>query len=359
MTLLNSLNHKKLSFMNLDNTSSANQPLVNQFNATEIKDTFTSSNNSKKKSDDENKNLAIIASVVTIILLLGGLILALKHGNRLKAGNIKNVAKETPKPKISEPNKSEAEAIDLKATETKTPKQQVKTDGLDKKLSRLKQEDQQHRQEISETDQRLQLQDQALQQAKQKGELLQQRLKDAQQAAERSIQEGQQLLERFTQGQNTEIGKHEEVIPDHLNLFTLITKDDDAKKAILEAITPENKDIYKDVGHAIANDTKTFVLDTVPFPVVMGQMELWDANSYLREHKAETKTALEKFSHPDWFLNIPSISEKRNYIYTESEKIKSLLSKIIDVTFDGDVGITDNLWLRKEIRKKLLELKSV
>ena len=119
------------------------------------------------------------------------------------------------------------------------------------------------------------------------------------------------------------------------------------------------KDIYKDVGHAIANDTKTFVLDTVPFPVVMGQMELWDANSYLREHKAETKTALEKFSHPDWFLNIPSISEKRNYIYTESEKIKSLLSKIIDVTFDGDVGITDNLWLRKEIRKKLLELKSV
>lgn len=55
-------------------------------------------------------------------------------------------------------------------------------------------------------------------------------------------------------------------------------------------------------------------------------------------------------------MSIPSISENKNYIYTESEKIKDLLKKIITVNFAGGVGVTDKLWLRKEIRKKLLEM---
>ncbi len=114
--------------------------------------------------------------------------------------------------------------------------------------------------------------------------------------------------------------------------------------------------IYTDIGHAITSDTKTLNLETVPFPVVMGQLELWSANTFLDKHKVEAQAALEKFGHPDWFLSIPSISEKKNYMYTESKKVKELLSKIITISFDGDVGVTDKLWLRKEIRKKLLEL---
>lgn len=116
------------------------------------------------------------------------------------------------------------------------------------------------------------------------------------------------------------------------------------------------KDIYKDVEQAIKSDTKTLNLPTIDFPIVMGQMELWDASKFLAEHTQETKIALEKFGYSDWFLSLPSISEKKNYIYTESEKIKELLQKIIPITFDGNIGITDKLWLRKEIRKKLLEL---
>ncbi len=116
------------------------------------------------------------------------------------------------------------------------------------------------------------------------------------------------------------------------------------------------KDIFHNVGNAIANDTKTLHIEKVPFPVVMGQLELWDASSFIKGHKDELKAALQKFGHPDWFVSIPSISEKRNYMYTESEKIKELLKKIIKIDFDGDVGVTDKLWLRKEIRKKLLEM---
>ena len=68
------------------------------------------------------------------------------------------------------------------------------------------------------------------------------------------------------------------------------------------------------------------------------------------------KSAMETFGHPDWFLSAPSISEKKNYMYTESDKVKELLPKIMNITFNGNIGVTDNLWLRKEVRKKLLEM---
>ena len=91
------------------------------------------------------------------------------------------------------------------------------------------------------------------------------------------------------------------------------------------------KDIFKNVEQAIKSDTKTLNLPTVDFPVVMGQMELWNASKFLNQHTKETKTALEKFGYPDWFLSLPSISEKKNYIYTESEKVKkkNIISKKI------------------------------
>jgi len=116
------------------------------------------------------------------------------------------------------------------------------------------------------------------------------------------------------------------------------------------------KSVFDDVKKAILSDTKTLNIPKIDFPIIMGQMELWNASKFLTIHKDEVKTALETFGHPEWFLSLPSISEKKNYIYTESEKIKNLLQKIISVTFHGDIGVTDKLWLRKEIRKKLLEL---
>lgn len=114
--------------------------------------------------------------------------------------------------------------------------------------------------------------------------------------------------------------------------------------------------IFADVKKAILSDTKTLNIPAFGLPIEMGQMELWNAKDFLSKYTKETKSALETFGNPNWFLSLPSISEKKNYIYTESQKIKELLSKIITITFDGNVGVTDKLWLRKEIRQKLLEL---
>lgn len=117
------------------------------------------------------------------------------------------------------------------------------------------------------------------------------------------------------------------------------------------------ENIYNNISRAIETDTKVIDLPSVGFPITMGQLELWNANSFLADHAQEVKTTLERMGGKDWFLSIPSISENKNYIYTQNQKIKDLLLKTIPITFDGDIGMTNKLWMRKEIRKKLMELK--
>ena len=43
-------------------------------------------------------------------------------------------------------------------------------------------------------------------------------------------------------------------------------------------------------------------------------------------------------------------------MYTKYPEVKELLEKIIHAKFDGDIGTTDKLWLRKEIQKKLQDI---
>jgi len=71
--------------------------------------------------------------------------------------------------------------------------------------------------------------------------------------------------------------------------------------------------------------------------------------------KDTIEIALTSFGKPKWFLTSPSISEGKNYLFTKNPEIKKLLEKIIDAKFDGDIGTTDKLWLRKEILKKIQE----
>ncbi len=118
-----------------------------------------------------------------------------------------------------------------------------------------------------------------------------------------------------------------------------------------EYFNEQAKYIEENPEKAIKEDTK-IILDNIVF----GQVEIWDGSSFIKNNKENAKKALQSFGKEDWMLSVPSISEGVNYIYTESDKLKNLLQEIIDIKFEGYIGVTSKLWLRKEIREKIIKL---
>ena len=74
-----------------------------------------------------------------------------------------------------------------------------------------------------------------------------------------------------------------------------------------------------------------------------------NSKKIILKHLIEVEEALLSFGKSNWFLTAPSISEGKNYLFTKNPKMKRLLEKTINAKFNGDLGITDKLWLRKEI----------
>jgi uncharacterized HAD superfamily protein len=119
----------------------------------------------------------------------------------------------------------------------------------------------------------------------------------------------------------------------------------------------QRSSVQGDLEQTIKNDTKELKIPGLGYVIVMGQLELWEGKDFIATKQAEMARALESYSHEDWFMSVPSISEGKNYLYCKSERLKELLAKIIGASFAGNIGTTDKMWLRKEVRKKLLELR--
>lgn len=119
----------------------------------------------------------------------------------------------------------------------------------------------------------------------------------------------------------------------------------------------QEKDVYKDIRAAVINDTKVITDLNLKHPLVIGQLELWNGGDFLANNIRPMKQALENFGSKYWLMSIPSLKEKKNYIYTENLEVRELLSKVLGITFEGNRGVTEKLWLRKEILKELYSLK--
>jgi inorganic pyrophosphatase/exopolyphosphatase len=111
--------------------------------------------------------------------------------------------------------------------------------------------------------------------------------------------------------------------------------------------------VYEDPRNAIINDTKKVQFPKTDKAFIIGQIELWNSRYFVSSYKSQIEKELSKFDTPYWFMNSPSISEGKNYLYTKNGEVKNLLEKTIDAKFNGDVGTTKKLWLRKEILKML------
>lgn len=111
--------------------------------------------------------------------------------------------------------------------------------------------------------------------------------------------------------------------------------------------------VKRDVRQAIVNDTKVVTFPTFPSTVTVGQLELWDGSSFLKNNVETIEAALQSFGHEYWIMSIPSLSEKKNHFYTRNQELKALFSQGLSIAFDGDFATSPRLWLRKEIIKQL------
>lgn len=107
-------------------------------------------------------------------------------------------------------------------------------------------------------------------------------------------------------------------------------------------------EMFSNFECALASDTK--ILDN---GWVVMQLEMYDA-SYCIKNVDFYKT-LEKCTakYTDWLLTMPSISEGINYLASNSDVIKNALKNSFGVAWEGDVGKSNVLFLRKEILKTL------
>jgi hypothetical protein len=55
--------------------------------------------------------------------------------------------------------------------------------------------------------------------------------------------------------------------------------------------------------------------------------------------------------YENWFMNMPSIKHGQSYFIAKSEQIKNMLATGLGVKWNNDIGISDKLYLRKEIIK--------
>lgn len=101
-----------------------------------------------------------------------------------------------------------------------------------------------------------------------------------------------------------------------------------------------------DIKSAIKNDTKVLQNN-----LAIGQMELWNANTLLNNHNFKEILDFAMLDYENWFMNIPSIKDGKSYFITKSQHIKNMLSKYINIEWNDRIGISDKLYLRKEIIK--------
>jgi len=118
--------------------------------------------------------------------------------------------------------------------------------------------------------------------------------------------------------------------------------------------TELEKNVYANVAETLESDIKIFEIPNQNLRLVISQLELWNGNKFIEKYQKKIKDALEKYDNPFWLFILPSISEGKNYLFCQDQKIKDLMSGTIGAKFNGDIGTTNQLWLRKEIFKKLL-----
>lgn len=153
------------------------------------------------------------------------------------------------------------------------------------------------------------------------------------------------------------------IISNSLNFKASVTKEEDkvAYKSLMEYGTvstewPEvyfstvSSNIYSNPIRALQKDTKTFVIEGKT--VNIGQLEVWESSKLFKDGYKNIIDHIKKDKYKG-FVTIADISNGFNSIICIDPEFKDLLKRKLGFTFDGDMYITDLLYLRKELIKGL------
>lgn len=121
---------------------------------------------------------------------------------------------------------------------------------------------------------------------------------------------------------------------------------------VAEYFTEQEEHLYANLTTLVKADTK--VTDSPIGPLVIGQIELWNASRLVAEMQQDLLACMNSVARNGrWFINIVSISEGVNYIFTPDEKTKKLLQENLSLQFRDNVAKTGTLLMRKQIMNKL------
>ena len=156
------------------------------------------------------------------------------------------------------------------------------------------------------------------------------------------------------------------IISNTLNLQSILaTQRDIAALATLKPILKDNADwvaryfqsqdnsINDDPSYAIQWDTKHVRTGYMSEEFEITQLEMWDGSDFIRSHIPMIHEREKSKPETPWLLSVLSIKDNKNYLYTKSRSIRSVLIDRIGAIFEEDTGETPRLILRKEILREL------
>ncbi len=109
--------------------------------------------------------------------------------------------------------------------------------------------------------------------------------------------------------------------------------------------------LFSNFEEYVKTDTKK--IDTKYGDFVVGQIEVWEGKIVIDKYSEALKSIMEQFESTPWMVNIISVGNGYNYLYTTHKVAKDILEKSLGVTFDGNVAKTDKLLMRKYLMKLL------
>jgi inorganic pyrophosphatase len=109
--------------------------------------------------------------------------------------------------------------------------------------------------------------------------------------------------------------------------------------------------IMEDLETAVTNDLKILDMQSFGGNVCIGQLAVWDANEILKSN-SDLIARLLRHRSPNWFMNLISLRDRSNRLFTSDETTKKWISGLLNITFHGNIAATTRHWLRKEIMQQ-------